>query len=95
MAFRNLYGGQWHCFFCFFSITKGFESGPVRERRGTVLATGYHTRVDCAHRQGGYQHGPAGRGAGRAWKRQAYRTHNSTIRHQDQTTYTKSEFQTK
>jgi hypothetical protein len=95
MAFRNVYGGQWHFFSCFLSITKGFESGPVRERRGTVLATGHHTRVDCAHRQGGHQHGSAGRGAGRARKRQAHGTHNPTVRHQDQTTHTKSEFQTK
>jgi len=59
-----------------------------------VLATGHHARVDCPHRQGGHQHGPAGRGAGRPWKRQAHGTHHSTFGHQDQTTHTKSEFQT-
>lgn len=80
-------------FFFFVSLLpfKGFEPGAIRERRGAVLAAGHHARVDRAHRQGGRQHGPARRGAGRARERQAHRTHHTAVGCPDQTAHTEGE----
>lgn len=68
----------------------GVESGSVWERRWTMLAAGRHAGVDCTHRQGGYQHGPAGRSASRARQRQAHRPHHPAVGHQDQTAHSRS-----
>lgn len=62
-------GGNCFFFLLFLSFIKGLEPGSIRERRGIVLAARDHAGVDRPHGQGGHQHGPAGRGAGRARQR--------------------------
>lgn len=57
-----------------------------------MLAAGHHARVDRPHRQGGRQHGPAGRGAGRARQRQTDRAHHTAVGRPDQTAHTDSEW---
>lgn len=56
-----------------------------------MLAARRHARVDRPRRQGGRQHGPAGRGAGRARQRQAHRTHRAAVGRPRQTARTAGE----